>query len=402
MITTTTKLAMCVALATTGTGCGVFKLLGSGLGGGSSAFSANMDKYEVDSIDLEIAESPTHFCPGSSTAFTIVASATKKKGGASQTLRTASATATGADVRGKMDLAEFGMEARGGTVARGVFSTNGDPWATLLGFDLRATFRADKTKVVEKHFDPIYSCFTSAGTSGLQGGEGEGGAWADGAGGAGGYAGPGGMGGPGPRLVAYVTIVRTPKYDRLGLLKVSGDVEQLVPFDLATGIVVYAGGGQGGWGGRGGDGGAGSDPQGAGGPGGAGGQGGPGGDGGEVRVVIDDRYPELGTIVGVNVSGGSPGPGGNGGNGGVGGAAPEKACDECEQPAPGADGPGGPAGPDGTIAGRDGRSELYVENVDAVFSDLPAGVAMRDDPRAQPVAPPPPPPSGKSGKKRRR
>jgi hypothetical protein len=395
------NLTMCLVLATTGSGCGIFKMLGGGLGGGSSAFTANMDKYDVQSIDLEIADSPTHFCPGTTTQFTIVAQATKKKGGAKETLRTAAATATGAEVRGKVDLAEFAMEARGGSVERGVFSTSGDTWSTLLGFDLRATYREDKTKVVEKHFDPIYSCITAAGSSGLQGAEGEGGAWADSAGGAGGFAGGGGMGGTGPRLVAYATIVQTPKYERVGLLKVGGDVEQLTLFDLATGITVYANGGQGGWGGRGGDGGAGADPQGAGGPGGSGGQGGPGGDGGEILVVLDDRYnTELGQSVRVDVSGGLPGPGGYGGNGGAGGAAPEKACDDCEQPEPGPDGPGGPGGPDGTIAGRDGRFEVRIDNTDAVFGSLPPGIALRDDPHPQAAAPPPPAP--KPGKNKRR
>lgn len=397
---TITKLAMCAAIALTGSGCGIFKTLGSGLGGGSSAFSANMDKYEVQEIDLEIADGATHLCPGTTAGFTIVAEAKKKKSGRMETLRTASASATGADVRGKMDLAEFAMEARAGVVERGVFATSGDLWNTLLGFDLRATFREDPSKVVEKHFDPIYSCITIAGMSGLQGSEGDGGAWADTNGGAGGYGGPGGMGGPGPRLVAYATVVRTPKYERVGLLKVTGDAEQFTLFDLATGITIVARGGQGGWGGRGGDGGAGADPQGAGGPGGPGGEGGPGGDGGEILVVLDDRYVELQQVVRVDVGGGAPGPGGYGGNGGNGGAAPEKACDECEQPEPGPAGPGGPAGPDGTIAGRDGRFEFRVDDTDAVFGGLPAGVALRDEPHPQPVAPPPPSP--KPGKNKRR
>jgi hypothetical protein len=397
----TIETAMCIALATTASGCGMFKALGSGLGGGSSAFTANMDKYEVHAIDLEIEGSPTHFCPGNSTAFTVVVDATKKKGGKAETLRSASATETGAATRGKVDLAEFAMEARGGTVERGVFSTSGDTWKTLLGFDLRASYREDPTKKVEKHFDPIYSCIVSAGSSGLQGAEGEGGAWADSEGGAGGYAGPGGMGGPGPRLVAYATVVQTPKYERVGLLKVTGDVEQLTLFDLATGITVYANGGQGGWGGRGGDGGAGSDPAGAGGPGGAGGEGGPGGDGGEILMVLDDRYTELTQTVRVDVSGGRPGPGGYGGNGGVGGPAPEKACDDCEQPDPGPDGPGGPGGPDGTIAGRDGRFEFRIGNTDAMFGSLPPGIALRDDPHPQPAAPPPPSPRPGKNKRRR-
>jgi hypothetical protein len=399
MARNTLTIITALALTTASGGCSLFSALGGSSDG--SAFAANMEKFEVESIDLVFDGNEGSFCPGTSSAFTVIAQAKKKKTGEGVRLETAPNGSNAAQARGKMDLTEFAMEARGATVERGMLSTSGDLWQTLLGFDVRATYRNDKTKVVEKHFEPVYSCFTGAGSSGASGAEGEGGYPGQEAGQGGGAAGPGGGGGPGPRVVAYVTVVRTPKHSHVGLVKVEGDVEQLTLFDLKTGITVSARGGTGGYGGRGGDGAQGVDPQGAGGPGGPGAQGGPGGDGGEAIVVLDDRYPELASLVRIDVGGGAPGPGGDGGYGGAGGPAPEKACDDCEQPAPGPDGPPGVAGPDGNIAGRDGRSEVRTGDLGAVFATLPAGVRLREDPRPEPPPPPAPAPKSKSGKRRR-
>lgn len=390
-----------LALACT-SGCGFFANLTGSMGGGGDggAFAMDMEKYDVESIDLSFAANDGKLCPGGSVSFVVTAQAAKKKSpGKLMTLETAPPNAKASEARGKMDLTDFAMEGRGGTVERGTFTANGDQWQTLLGFDVRAKYRNDTTKVVEKHFDPVYSCIRGSGTAGATGAEGEGGYGADQNGGAGAGGGPGGAGGPGPRVVAYATIVRTPKYDRVGLVRVTGDVEQLTLFDLESGMTVSARGGDGGYGGRGGDGGAGADPQGAGGPGGPGGQGGPGGPGGEAVVVVDHRYPELAQIVGIDVNGGAPGNGGDGGFGGVGGAAPEKACDDCEEPQPGPDGPGGVGGPQGTVAGQPGRSEMRADNVSTLFAELPPGIRLLDDPHPQPVAPPPAAPTGK---KRRR
>jgi len=398
-----TTILFSATLALSTASCGFFANLTGSMGAGAdgAAFATNMEKFTVESIDLVFAGNDGTWCPGASGSFVVTAEAfKKKKPGEQLTLETAAPGASAKDARGKMDLTEFAMEGRGGSVANGVFTASGDPFEALLGFDVRATYRTDKTKVVEKHFDPIYSCIRSAGSSGLYGSEGEGGYPGEDPGGAGGAAGPGGGGGPGPRVVAHVTIVRTPKHERVGLLQVSGDVDQLTLFDLATGITVSARGGDGGQGGRGGDGGQGADPAGAGGPGGPGGVGGPGGDGGEAVIIIDDRYPELGQIVGVDVSGGAPGNGGDGGYGGDGGPAPEKACDDCEQPDPGPAGPEGPGGPAGTVAGQPGRSELRAQDVTQVFASLPPGIRLLDDPRPQPVVAPPPPPTTKKKKRR--
>ncbi len=394
------SILVALAIAGTSSGCGIFAALGGG-GGDGAAFALDMEKYEVDSIDLVFEGNDGTFCPGGSSPFKVTAQATKKKSGKRMQLETAAEGAKAHDVRGKMDLTEFAMEAKGGEVRSGVLTTDYDQWQTLLGFDIRATYRNDKTKVVEKHFEPVYSCIGSVGGAGAEGATGEGGAYGQSPGGGGGMGGPGGNGGPGPRVVAYVSVARTPKHSHVGIVKVEGDYEQLTLFDLKTGITVLARGGTGGWGGRGGDGGEGADPQGPGGPGGPGGQGGAGGDGGEAIVVLDDRYPELGGIVRIDVSGGGPGGGGDGGYGGPGGPAPEKACDDCEQPEPGPEGAPGVVGNDGTIAGRDGRSEVRTGDLSTVFAALPAGVRLRDEPRPEPPPPPAPKPGRPSGKRRR-
>jgi hypothetical protein len=390
-----------IAFALASSGCAIFSAL-SGGEAAAIAQRANMDKYDVESIDLAMEGTEGTLCPGTSTAFTVLATARDKKKGGSITLETAREGETGKSNKGKMDLTEFAMEGRGGRVERGVFHTTSDWWTTLKGYDIRARLRTDTSKVIEKHFDPSYACIRGIGSGGAEGPSGEPGMPGAEGGGSGGNGGPGGAGGPGPRITAYATIVRTPKYERVGLVKVIGDVEDMKLFDLSTGITVIAVGGSGGYGGVGGDGGPGSDPQGPGGAGGHGGEGGIGGDGGEVSIVIDDRYPELADAIGADVSGGEAGPGGDGGLGGAGGPAPEKACDDCEEPPPGPDGAPGTGGPGGAAAGRPGRSALAAGDVLAVFADLPPGIALRDDPRPTAAAPPAAAPAPPPPRKRRR
>ncbi|MFO0631694.1 MAG: hypothetical protein U0168_02455 [Nannocystaceae bacterium] len=258
-----------VSLALLGLGgCSFFGALAGGGAGGGLVMAVDMEKVDVDAIALELPGTPTTWCPGQSGSFTVVAQGTERRGGKAVTLRTAPEGTTGSALRGKMDLVEFAMAARGGTVERGVFTASGDPFAALLGYDLRATYRNETDETTVVHLDPVYGCIRGAGSSGLAGEWGEGGYAGSDAGQAGSAGGPGGNGGPGPRIVAYATLVRTPKYDRMGLLRIEGDVEQLTLFDPAEGITVIASGGVGGTGGSGGDGAQGADPQGQGGPGG--------------------------------------------------------------------------------------------------------------------------------------
>ncbi|WAS89960.1 hypothetical protein [Nannocystis punicea] len=374
------------------TGCAFFAGLTSAGGADASAFTVNMEKYEVHSIDLAFADAGELWCPGQSGPFKVLAEAIdKKKPDEALTLETAAPTAEAREARGKMDLTEFAMAARGGSIEHGVFSASEDSFATLLGFDVKATYRLDRTKEVVRHFDPEYSCIRAVGLSGQVGAHGQEGQWGEDRGGAGGAGGSGGPGGAGPRLTAFVTIVRTPKYERAGLIKVTGDHEAMTLFDLDEGVTVVARGGEGGAGGPGGQGGRGSDPRGAGGAGGNGGSGGPGGPGGEVLLVVDERYPELARVVAVDVSGGPPGPGGDGGYGGPGGPPPS-VCSKCETPPPGPDGPGGSGGPQGQSGGRNGRSEVRAEDVTRMFAALPPGLRLRADARAQPPPPRPGPP----------
>jgi hypothetical protein len=380
------------ALAFAGAGgCTFFTRLAGG--GDASAFTVDMEKYEVRSIDLRFEGAGERWCPGQKGAFKVLAEAVEKAQPAKElTLETVAPEAHAEEGRGKVDLTMYAMAARGGRVEQGVFTASEDPFATLNGFDVKATYRFDKTKEIVRHFDPEYSCLTAVGMSGAPGPMGDEGEWGNDGGGAAGPGGPGGQGGDGPRLTAFVTIVRTPIHEKVGLIKVVGDVEEMTLFDLSKGMVVVARGGDGGPGGPGGQGGQGRDPSGPGGSGGTGGDGGPGGNGGAVVLVVDERYPELARIVEVDVSGGAPGPGGDGGYGGSGGPARAN-CSSCQ---PGTDGAGGGPGRDGTVAGRSGHSELQAGNVGQMFPSLPPGLRLRDDagpaPRASAPGPGKPPP----------
>lgn len=299
-------------------GCAFITNLTSAGGADASAFTVNMDKYEVKSLSIAAAGKGSTLCPGAKVK--VLAQAVERKGSKGVTLETAAVDASGNDARGKMDPAEFAMAARGGAIEERVFATTRDPFAVLLGYDLKATYRLDTSKEATLHFAPEYSCFGAVGLSGSSGNRGSQGPGGSAGGGGGGYGGPGGPGSPGPEVVAVATIVQTPLYDRVGMIRVAPTGESTL-FDLDAGMTVVASGGAGGDGGPGGTGGVGQKPEGAGGPGGVGGDGGPGGDGGQILLIIDDRYPELEAAVRLNVAGGMAGQGGYGGNGGNGSPA---------------------------------------------------------------------------------
>src|SRR5690606_25177686 len=136
-----------------------------------------------------------------------------------------------------------------------------------------------------------------------------------GAGGDGGSGTPGGQGtdgAPGPHIVAYATMVKTPFYDRLVAIAIEGDAEDFLLVPEGQPISLHAtggGGGPGGAGGVGGHGGRGGsgNPGGQGGKGGAGGSGGSGGNGGAggtIELVYDARFGEIASQIKLDVSGG--------------------------------------------------------------------------------------------------
>ena len=225
---------------------------------------------------------------------------------------------------------------------------------------------------------PDYACITSAGSAGqpgAPGGPGKDGApgkmgdpggvmsaAGDGQNGApGGAGGDGANGAPGPKIHAALTYVKTPFYDKLIGVRLTGSVTDFLLFHPGHPFAIHGNGGPGGPGGGGGPGGAGGPGAtgnpgghgGAGGAGGAGGRGGNGGPGGAVDVVYDARFPDLSSAVTIDVTGGVGGPGGPPGNAGAGGVG-GKGIAPANSPSASPDGHNGREGNEG-IAGAAGR-----------------------------------------------
>ena len=261
---------------------------------------------------------------------------------------------------------------------------------------------------------PDYACVTSAvsvGTAGASGGRGKDGAPGRGgdgggvmsAGGDGQDGAPGGpgtdgtVGAAGPRLHAVVAYVKTPFYEKLIGVRLTGAITDLLlvppgqPFALHVNGGIGGAGGPGGHGGPGGPGSSGN-PGGHGangGPGGAGGHGGNGGPGGTIDLVYDSRFPDLASAVTLDVNGGAggaggpPGPAGDPGPGGKGVApqnSPSATVDgarghEGDPGAPGAAGHAGAVGVGTGHAGSAGDAFAGVPNVTVLTSPSAAHTA---------------------------
>jgi hypothetical protein len=389
--------ALAASLATVALpGCGVITLIVQA----AKKRSTNMDHWEVKSLKLGLrAES---MCPRGSVQLAIFADAQhKKRHKRTKRLETWIDAGEGSNRMGKMGFEEFVFTSTNGTLdpANGRFEPNPDMLATVEGFAFSAKYKRDpKLEPASERFAPNYGCFTEAGSPGEHGDTGEpgeegddgrngdgGGDEAPGSsgsnGGPAGNAGNGGDGGNGPNIVAYATVVKTPLFDHLVLVKITGDVEDMVLLDPKGPITVSARGGDGGAGGRGGEGGEGGDGGGGnsagngatGGPGGVGGVGGRGGAGGSVRLIYDPAFPELASAITVDAAGGAagaagaPGPGGDKGRGGNGMGSGGKSGEAGE------DGPDGAGGSEGT-PGTDGSASAEAGDVSAAFASLPPNV----------------------------
>jgi hypothetical protein len=303
----------------------------------------------------------------------------------------------GPEVRrnGKLDFGNFEFTSGQGTFDQhGFFRPVGDVLATVeRGFAIRTAFRHRPDRFTEtRGYSPDYSCIRSAGGAGEHGDSGS-----SGRDGSNGYIGregsagepggpgtpgePGETGGPGPRLQAFATYVRTRFHPRLVAVRIEGAVRDLVLAVPDQELVLLAVGGPGGPGGAGGDGGDGGDggrgrpgrnggSGGIGGPGGSGGPGGDGGPGGVLEVLYDGRFPDLGRLLRLDVSGGPGGPGGPGGDGGDGGNGGSGGRDGGRQ---GRGGPGGSAGSVGSPGrpGPAGTARLRAGAVSEQFRSLP-------------------------------
>jgi hypothetical protein len=183
-------------------------------------------------------------------------------------------------------------------------------------------------------------------------------------------------------------MVKTPYYDRLVAIKLSGDVDDVLLAPVDQPIVLKATGGSGGPGGSGGSGGHGgrggsgnpAGQGGSGGQGGNGGKGGIGGPGGSIDFVFDARYPELASAIKLDVSGGEAGEAGASGHGGSQGSGGSGMTPQGGTSVPsgqqGNDGPGGASGSQGQ-KGPDGHSSSHAGKAADQFAGL-QGITLLD------------------------
>jgi hypothetical protein len=319
----------------------------------------------------------------------------------------------------KLDFVEFAFHSELGDFDKdGWFAPNGNILASAdKEFEIKTVYKRqpDKFSFTTK-YKPDYQCIKDGGKSGQAGGAGSGGTGGqsgqDGsmgsdsqpgaggsAGGSGTQGGDGSSGGAGPHIVAFATMVKTPFYDKLVAIKISGDFEDFLLAPVDQPVIVRASGGSGGPGGQGGSGGRGGSG-GSGNPGGAGGQGGQGGNGGKggnggpggsVDLVFDSRYPDLGNTIKLDVSGGpggDAGPAGSAGSGGSGGngMTPSGSTQTAASGQRGSDGTGGSQGTSGQ-KGSDGHASAKAGAVSDKFNGL-QGVSFLDgDAAPAPVTP---------------
>jgi len=363
--------------------------------------TVNLDKYEVQTMRVGLRQEEKMICPGKPVQMAVFAEAihAKRKKKKVKQLQTWSGDPSKSRI-GKLGFERFTFSSDQGLVdENGYYQPSGDILGTVDGFSITTALNSDPTKfTVVSDYKPAYSCITgtggagmsgaagSQGSSGSSGSNGSGGssekAGGDGSGGGGaGNGTDGGDGGVGPTLVAYATMVKTPHYDALGIIRVTGDREDTILFDPKTNVVVSAMGGSGGPGGSGGTGGSGGSggsgyqggAGGSGGPGGVGANGGNGGPGGSLTLIYDDKWPELANVIVVDASGGAAGSSGFAGRGGSGGSKGGPMGEGGVAGTPGADGADGIAGQPGQ-PGPAGTAVAQAGNVDAFFGDLPANI----------------------------
>jgi len=205
----------------------------------------------------------------------------------------------------------------------------------------------------------------------------------------------------------FATMVKTPYYDKLVAIKLTGDVDDVLLAPVDQAIVLKATGGSGGPGGSGGSGGhggrgGGGNPAGQGGSGGQGGNGGKGGiggPGGTLELTFDPRYPELANTIHLDVSGGEAGEAGAAGRGGDGGGGGNGMTPQggtsVASGQKGGDGPGGASGSQGQ-KGPDGRASAHAGKAADQFAGL-EGITLLDGAAAG-VAEAQPAPDTKAGK----
>lgn len=304
--------------ASSSTGCAACRRL-------SGEDTVNLDKSDVKSMAVDIRRQQKTICPREPVQMAVFMEVTLDGDKAPKQVETWTGR-VGTNKNDKLDFTDFAFaSAQGSFDQGGWFTPNPNVLVTAAReLEIRTVYkrRPDKFSFTTT-YKPDYACIKDTGHDGQPGGGGS-------AGGSGGSGSNGGDGQAGPRFQVFATIVKTPFYDRVVALEVSGDANEilLVPEDQP--FTIHAAGGSGGNGGQGGQGtqgsaGAAGNPGGKGGnggPGGRGGNGGRGGAGGTVDLVVDSRFKDLLSQIKMDVkggNGGAPGSGGAGGQGGPGG-----------------------------------------------------------------------------------
>jgi len=216
--------------------------------------------------------------------------------------------------------------------------TSGDPLQTADGMLLRGWVLGAEQKRASTTLRPVYHCM---------GNQAFGANWGE----------------PGPNVEIVATMMKTPFYPQVTLLRLraGGSPPRYVMAPPGMPIRVIARGGDGLQGTPGEPGAAGKHGQdassscengGAGGAGGAGTAGGPGGDGGRggaIVAYIDPTYFDaISAQLELFAPGGAAGPGGSGGAGGQGGTGGSAGSSDSKKcPSGGTQGPSGPQGPQG-------------------------------------------------------
>lgn len=329
-----------VLLAASLPSCGVLKTI-------VGQNTITMEGADVEAMSVDIRRTQKTICPREPVQLAVFIDATLK----GETQKKKFETWQGKGVvnkNGKLSFDDFAFYSEQGAFDdAGWFTPKPDLLLTAgHEMELKTVYkkRPDKFSFTQR-FKPDYGCIKAFDAVGAQGSQGNPGAdgkdGRDGAQGArgsegsvGGQGANGADGGAGPHVSVFATMVKTPFYPKLVLVKIEGPQSDVLLFPPEQSITISARGGrggQGGPGGRGGRGGSGGSgkPGGDGGNGGAGGQGGNGGNGGQGGVITlryDARFPELTGLVKLDVGGGGSGdagPAGQGGNGGSGGSGNE-------------------------------------------------------------------------------
>ena len=304
-------IGLLAALAPATAGCMVFQRI-------SGSDTVDLSRARISTMNVEVRRESKTICPREPVQMAVFLTATKE-GETKEQLFETWAGRTNVNKNDKLDFSQFAFQSEQGQFDKDGWFTPTPNLVATTGheFLIRATFTPQPVVLSSVYkFRPDYACILAAGTSGLAGTVGGsgvagtpgkpgsfGGVMSAGDAGGDGSSGmpgaDGGNGGVGPHVHAVVTYVKTPFYDRLIAVRVTGTVDDLLLIHPGRPFVLRALGGEGGPGGLGGAGGAGGmgaggnpgGPGGNAGRGGNGGRGGPGGPGGRPRPRVRRPLP---------------------------------------------------------------------------------------------------------------